>query len=656
MKFSDFIKNQAKNEFTAQKLESSDHKYEFLTILPIKDFPLIDDQAKSKYAKINTDNYFKQHRMLFITPQYGYLYLLLSQIRKNQKKSYNGVKRLKQKKMTKDFRIKEIVRVLDPFTISGIMQNVNLKYNQQHRFFLPLTTSIGFKKILKNKLTPENISDILFCLQNNVESKKIWKILLKSKNFTTILLQCTNLKIIRKAIDEHCISLKNDQPVLSDKSSGDNLTTIEHLRSRLLNDTNLYAISKESHSFYIENIKFVGLQQLFALFEHLNTSDQIKCIQSLTDDHVIALNSVEKNQIVQNATKKSLMKLSLQNIETIDLELKIYKSFDRISVARTIIEESFDHMLDLYANFLEKQDPLFIFIFECQLFDYIKDCHRSYFETKTQSNQSSGFLMLGSINIGGTTSKAARKIKKAVKFFNILRKIKSAMKNDKNYEQEFENIDKENKQTCKMTMAESITLKYLHNCFSRNDFILIDLYDHFCQYRAPNLKNFRTSILKDKRINLDQKIEFIDKYYEIFDKFGTFPEKLPSHSQFYPRLTAFEIKHLNFNDSILQHISSFENMENLTKYQSKNFIWFVDHFLDDFQQPEWIERKLKGLLEKHSSLSTLINSLLVKIELKMTQTKNAHSDVPENDKINISEKTEKNIDKMTEQNPEKTDI
>lgn len=699
MKIVEIFDKLMKDELKNEKNAIHNNGYQILSSDTLESVGLFNDDIKKRFAQINTENYFKQMRNIGISDVYAWFYLiLLLETNRKENIQINNPKRRKTSKeiMSKESIIDNVLYKMDPIVISIIMWNTKFNHTlkfkhtlkNEHPFIL---TSKGFKKLLRSR----NKNNIFSAMRNSDDPKKMLYFMSNVKNFEELILKCSDERIVALAIEKSPLQPKNES--LSDSNT---FTGIEKqdLRYKLLNTTDLYRINENSFDIYLNNMQYVGLSQLFRLTDHYKTIPQLKKIISrLNFRHVASINSIKHNQNVVNTTKRSLLKLSLQNISVTKTDLEKFKSIDRIAVMRTIIDESFDHMLDLYQKLLNTLDVLSVFLFQCQLFDYIKECHRSFIKEEQKHEHKENFLVLGSINIGGAKKKSSRKIKKAKQFmkmirnldkstifypfpnhisdkstletfftshvvsdtfkndseskndithrFNILNQSKadpqlqndSQLKNQekifrpgiyetsKNGLQSYKKYDNVNspstnisffKKAPAYTLIETLVIFYLNGCFKQNDYLLVDLIDYFDDISIFNLKDYRTSILQDKRISLDQKIDLIDRYHEILEINGIY-QPISFIKENYSKLTAYEIRHLGFSDDCVEHIISYRNTMELSNYQVKNFIWFVDRFLNSLNDLQWIITKCENMINTNPDLKTLIESISVKIKIKI---------------------------------------
>lgn len=644
---------------------------------------LFNDEIKKKYARFNTINFFLQSRIIYISDQMNLYSTIFSTIYKNKEhkifsnkkyenenqpdfdhkmnniqsliyneeiKYYDVNKVIEKKNKPKIFKfLSYLKRYADIINVIAMIINlesfqdfVRKKSNQIYifgiplnkhlasvlSFFIPFLNEIGIQNILN--LRDEHL--ILYLLEKHHNKELIINKIFYSNNisFITIIFKNKNQKIFDIVF---------------------NNLLYKKIKFKLLNKYNFYVNGQKNLMLYAKNITHVNINQIFRMCDYVltikNESKKFSCTEIINlfikSDHFTnqfiryqQIKRIQEDAETKKITKKALFKLSRNNILTVSSELQKYTFHKRKTIVKTIVEESFTHMLSLYVDFFRNQDVFNNYILECELFDYIQVNHRLYIkelknETVQSTVKSEDNSQIQILSIGSTNVKALKKIEKACEFIKILQ-------------------FKEPKKSILLNLSKS----YLQKCFEKGDFILIDLLMALLTYNIElnlkqNIINFKKKILADSRLSSLFKNELIDRYYELIQKYQKF-QGMPKISEIlnnvfdkkkYHELTAFEIQNMEYSDNILEYILTFKVKKTLSEPEILNFIWFINKFLPKIQDHEWIKEFCDKLNVNNSSLKTIVSSLKAKLTIH-SQLENS------NDKLSdFNNENEVSCDKHT---------
>lgn len=293
------------------------------------------------------------------------------------------------------------------------------------------------------------------------------------------------------------------------------------------------------------------------------------------------------------AVRKIFCKLVKSNIETISSQLKMHYIKSRRTVMRQIVRESWEHMLFIYCSFVEKLDDLNIFIFECELLYFIIECNNGLRKKE---------------NAEPPEKKYIAGLRKASKFIREL-KFRDPMK----------------------SILLNMLREYLEKCLMCKNYTVVDLISAYLErrqdFRYELLGNFRNRIFRNHQICIEYKIELVDRYYELIktnneknrDVSVDFKKVVSTHvlhASDYQKLTPLEIKSVKYSADVMDYIKSFYNRDLKEYYIAKNFILFLNTFVEHITEFDWIKNTMDKIRKNFKDLEVMVESLNTKIELR----------------------------------------
>lgn len=234
---------------------------------------------------------------------------------------------------------------------------------------------------------------------------------------------------------------------------------------------------------------------------------------------------------VAASTRKMLCRLAKSNVDNIASDLEKLSHQSIRTLIKQIVTESWEHMLSLYSNLVEKQCELCRFFFECELFNYVKEISTCLIENYGNDDKK-------------TFKENTRKLKKAAKFIAVL-----SFKNPTN-----------------SILLNSLRI-YLEQCIVNKNYLLVFVLRSYLMKRkdfdCSVLKNFRNGILRHGEQDIRTKFELIDLYNELVDDFkdncSGFTniyqdmKKYILKTENFGKFTSYEIKSLKFDENVLFH-------------------------------------------------------------------------------------------------------